>query len=69
MNQFRYNSYGRQQTGFDNSIDHSLFGHWRNPEYQGMCQDAEMIERDENERSYLIGNEFHEQDEQDNLPF
>ena len=41
-----YNSYGRQQTGFDNSIDHSTFGNWRNPEYQEMCQEVEMLERE-----------------------
>ena len=23
-----YNSYGGQQTGFDNGFDHSSFGHW-----------------------------------------
>ena len=40
-----YNSYGRQQTGFDNSIDHSAFGHWRNPEYQEICQNVEELER------------------------
>ena len=46
-----YNSYGRQQTGFENSIDHSTFGHWRNPEYQEMCQEVEMSERENAERS------------------
>lgn len=50
MRDFDYNQYGRQQTGFDNSIDHSLFGHWRNPEYQELCQAAEQIERENYER-------------------
>lgn len=45
MKPFEYNQYGREQTGFDNSIDHSLFGHWSNPEYQQLCQDAELIDR------------------------
>lgn len=46
-----YNSHGRQQTGFDNSIDHSTFGHWTNPEYQEMCQEVELIERENQERN------------------
>ena len=49
MDEFRYNRYGQVQTGFDNSIDHSMFGHWRNPEYQELCQEAEMIEREKQE--------------------
>ena len=51
MDRFAYNHYGREQTGFDNSIDHSMFGHQRNPEYQEMCQDSEMIERENQERN------------------
>jgi len=46
-----YNLYGRQQTGFDNSIDRSFYGHWRNPEYQEMCQDVELSERESQERN------------------
>ena len=45
-----YNSYGRQQTGFDNGFDHSSFVHWSNPEYQEMCQNVEELERENAER-------------------
>ena len=62
-----YNSYGRQQTGFENSIDHSTFGHWRNPEYQEMCQEVEMSERENAERSKSqIENSYNTDD---SLPF
>lgn len=54
MREFDYNQYGREQTGFDNSIDHSTFGHWSNPEYQQICQDAEMIAREEQERNEVV---------------
>lgn len=47
--EFDYNAYGRQQTGFDNSLDHSTFGHWSNPEYQQLQQDAELIDRERQE--------------------
>ena len=49
MDDYRYNRRGEVQTRFDNSIDHSMFGHWRNPEYQELCQKAEMIEREKQE--------------------
>lgn len=37
----KYNNYGRQMTGFDSGNENSLFGHWTNPEYQYLNQDAE----------------------------
>lgn len=46
----KYNSHGQQQTGFDNSIDHSFYGHWSNQEYQQLCQDAERNEREQQEQ-------------------
>ncbi len=46
MSEFRYNSRMQIETGFDNSIDHSLFGNWKNPEYQLICQDEERYYRD-----------------------
>lgn len=36
----KYNQLGRMMTGFDSGIEHSMFGHWSNPEYQQICQDA-----------------------------
>lgn len=45
LKQFEYSDRKKQQTGFDNSLDHQEFGHWRNPEYQQLQQDIE--ERDE----------------------
>ncbi len=62
-----YNSYGRQQTGFDNSIDHSTFGHWRNPEYQEMCQNFEELER-ENAELYK-NQDGNSNNTDDSLPF
>ena len=47
-----YNLHGRIQTGFDNGFDHQDFGHWRNPEYQEMCQEIEVSER-ESQRTLL----------------
>lgn len=38
MIDFRYNDYGYMMTGFENSIDHAMFGHWLNPEYQELQQ-------------------------------
>ena len=46
MEEFKYNNYGQQQTGFSNSIDHQWYGHWSNPEYQENCQLAEMTEEE-----------------------
>jgi len=66
MDRYTYNQYGREQTGFDNSIDHSTFGHWRNPEYQEMCQDAEMIERENQERN---NSQNEKVNDDDSLPF
>lgn len=62
-----YNSYGRQQTGFDNSIDHSTFGHWRNPEYQEMCQNVEELDHENAERSKYQDDNSNNTD--DSLPF
>jgi len=45
-----YNLNGRIQTGFENGFDHSTFGHWRNPEYQEICQEIEMSEREKPEQ-------------------
>jgi len=42
---YEYSEYGRQQTGFDNAIDHSTFGHWSNPEYQ-LLDNEQEIEND-----------------------
>lgn len=39
---YEYSEYGRQQTGFDNAIDHSMFGHWSNPEYQELDNEQEI---------------------------
>lgn len=62
-----YNSYGRQQTGFDNGFDHSVFGHWRNPEYQEMCQSVEELERENSERHKNQSENSNNAD--DSLPF
>ncbi len=40
----RYNTLGQNMTGFENSIDHSMFGHWSNPEYQELCQQEFIID-------------------------
>jgi hypothetical protein len=58
-----YNLHGRIQTGFDNGFDHQDFGHWRNPEYQEMCQEIEVSEREKSEQNNnnLVNN--------DDLPF
>jgi len=48
MDSFSYNNHGQQMTGFSNSIDHSLFGHWSNPEYQDMFKDDYEFELMEN---------------------
>ena len=61
-----YNSYGRQQTGFDNSIDHLTFGNWRNSEYQEICQEAEISERENAERYKKSENS---ENKDDSLPF
>lgn len=45
MSEYNYNQKGRIETGFDNSLDHSTFGHWRNPEYQELNQDYELHEQ------------------------
>ena len=64
MDEFAYNRYGRQETGFENAIDHGMFGHWRNPEYQEMQQDYENYQREQAEESkYAIPNK------NDELPF
>lgn len=42
MDEFNYSCYGRMMTGFDNSIDHSMYGHWSNPEHQEDQQFASM---------------------------
>ncbi len=51
---FEYNNKGCQETGFDNYIDHQLFGHPSNPEYQELCQSAELNDRFESWMSYEI---------------
>lgn len=66
MDRFAYNHYGREQTGFNNSIDHSMFGRWRNPEYQEMCQEVEMIERENQERN---NSQIEKVNDDDSLPF
>lgn len=38
MIDFKYNDYWYMMTGFENSIDHTMFGHWRNTEYQELQQ-------------------------------
>lgn len=38
-----YSNYGQQQTGFRSGIEHSMFGHWSNPEYAEMLQDEQPI--------------------------
>jgi predicted acetyltransferase len=43
MEEFNYNCYGRMMTGFDNSIEHSMYGHWSNHEYQEDQQLASMM--------------------------
>lgn len=42
MEEFNYSCYGRMMTGFDNSIEHSMYGHWSNPEHQEDQQFASM---------------------------
>lgn len=67
MNSFTYNNYGQQQTGFDNLIDHSLYGHWSNPEYQ---QDSQEFEESMQIQDSI--NETHipsTTDDSDYLPF
>lgn len=61
-----YNQYGRQETGFSNGFDHSIFGHWSNPEYQEMCQD---IEQHEKEISEMYKNDTDNKSCDDGLPF
>ena len=68
MDNFRYNRYGKIQTGFDNSIDHPMFGHWRNPEYQELYQEVEMIER-ENQEMNEQPKDNTSTDDDDWLPF
>lgn len=65
MYPFDYNRHGQVQTGFDNSIDHSTFGHWRNPEYQEMCQSEEETQRLQSE-IYIVDRSLCEDD---GLPF
>lgn len=41
----KYNSYGRQQTGFDSETERSFYGHWKNPEYSFEQQEIEHSQR------------------------
>jgi hypothetical protein len=34
----RYSNYGQCETGFRSGIEHSMFGHWSNPEYSELLQ-------------------------------
>jgi predicted ATP-grasp superfamily ATP-dependent carboligase len=45
-----------------------MFGHWRNPEYQELCQEAEMIEREKQEMSEQA-KDNNSTDDEDWLPF
>lgn len=71
MDRFKYNNYGQMMTGFDNSIDRSLYGHWRNTEYQEYQQLANMT--DEEYQLYLKKQnqkvEYKPNDIDDDLPF
>lgn len=51
--------FGQQMTGFDSGTEHLMFGHWRNPEYQSLCQDDNapicMICKDSGFSNYGFG--------------
>ena len=66
---FDYNERGRFETGFDNYFDHQLFGHPSNPEYKEMCQECEMIDREQQERAELCRDNHLVQNIDDDLPF
>jgi hypothetical protein len=57
-------------TGFDNSIEHSMYGHWSNPEYQEDQQFASM--EPEEYEEYLAKKDvspLEHQSSSDPLPF
>jgi hypothetical protein len=70
MEEFNYSYYGRMITGFDNSIEHSMYGHWSNPEHQEDQQFASM--QPEEYEAYLAkkeGQPAQDQPSSDGLPF
>lgn len=38
-----YSNYGQMKTGFVTGNEHSLFGHWSNPEYAQLMQESEIV--------------------------
>lgn len=65
-----YSAKSRYETGFDNYFDHQLFVHPSNPEYKEMCQECEMIDREQQERAELCRDyKSTESEIYDDLPF
>jgi len=69
MDYFKYSNHVQLATGFDNAITHSLYGYWRNSEYQ---EEQQLPDKIQHENDLQLQNCLHEQTKKEteyDLPF